>query len=86
MPDPGIAFVLKRPVTSLYLFCAEVCWAASLGHFFETSGLINHLQTSDRRRCRNPEEQLGGLCGNGVVPLVAAHALRTLAAELLADG
>ncbi|MBM3083586.1 DNA cytosine methyltransferase [Chelatococcus daeguensis] len=26
------------------------------------------------------------LCGNGVVPLVAAHALRTLAAELLADG
>ncbi|MTH66632.1 DNA cytosine methyltransferase [Paracoccus sp. DK608] len=25
------------------------------------------------------------LCGNGVVPLVAAHALRTLAAELLAD-
>jgi len=26
------------------------------------------------------------LCGNGVVPLVAAHALRTLAAKLLADG
>jgi len=26
------------------------------------------------------------LCGNGVVPLVAAHALRTLAAELLTDG
>ena len=26
------------------------------------------------------------LCGNGVVPLVAAHALRTLAAQLLADG
>ena len=26
------------------------------------------------------------LCGNGVVPLVAAHALRTLAAELLAGG
>ena len=26
------------------------------------------------------------LCGNGVVPLVAAHALRTLAGELLADG
>ncbi|AVW90676.1 DNA cytosine methyltransferase [Celeribacter baekdonensis] len=26
------------------------------------------------------------LCGNGVVPLVAAHALRTLAAELLAAG
>ena len=26
------------------------------------------------------------LCGNGVVPLVAAHALRTLAVELLADG
>jgi len=26
------------------------------------------------------------LCGNGVVPLVAAHALRALAAELLADG
>ncbi|NCO17469.1 MAG: DNA cytosine methyltransferase, partial [Alphaproteobacteria bacterium] len=26
------------------------------------------------------------LCGNGVVPLVAAHALRTLAAELLGDG
>ena len=26
------------------------------------------------------------LCGNGVVPLVAAYALRTLAAELLADG
>ena len=26
------------------------------------------------------------LCGNGVVPLVAAHALRTLATELLADG
>jgi len=26
------------------------------------------------------------VCGNGVVPLVAAHALRTLAAELLADG
>ena len=26
------------------------------------------------------------LCGNGVVPLVAAHALRTLAAELLAEG
>ncbi|NDW45394.1 DNA cytosine methyltransferase [Ruegeria sp. PrR005] len=26
------------------------------------------------------------LCGNGVVPLVAAHALRTLAAELLAHG
>ncbi|MBW7862709.1 MAG: DNA cytosine methyltransferase, partial [Rhodocyclaceae bacterium] len=26
------------------------------------------------------------LCGNGVVPLVAAHALRTLAARLLADG
>lgn len=26
------------------------------------------------------------LCGNGVVPLVAAHALRTLASELLADG
>ncbi|PJN95976.1 DNA cytosine methyltransferase [Amaricoccus sp. HAR-UPW-R2A-40] len=26
------------------------------------------------------------LCGNSVVPLVAAHALRTLAAELLADG
>ncbi|KAB7742799.1 DNA cytosine methyltransferase [Parvibaculum sedimenti] len=26
------------------------------------------------------------LCGNGVVPLVTAHALRTLAAELLADG
>lgn len=26
------------------------------------------------------------LCGNGVVPLVAAHALRILAAELLADG
>ncbi|MBI3674073.1 MAG: DNA cytosine methyltransferase [Rhizobiales bacterium] len=26
------------------------------------------------------------LCGNGVVPLVAAHALRTLVAELLADG
>ena len=26
------------------------------------------------------------LCGNGVVPLVAVHALRTLAAELLADG
>jgi len=25
------------------------------------------------------------LCGNGVVPLVAAHALRTLAAQLLAD-
>ena len=25
------------------------------------------------------------LCGNGVVPLVAAHALRTLASELLAD-
>lgn len=25
------------------------------------------------------------LCGNGVVPLVAAHALRTLAAELLAE-
>lgn len=26
------------------------------------------------------------LCGNGVVPLAAAHALRTLAAQLLADG
>ena len=26
------------------------------------------------------------LCGNGVVPLVAAHALRTLAAQLLANG
>ncbi len=26
------------------------------------------------------------LCGNGVVPLVAAHALRTLAVQLLADG
>ncbi|AUM72971.1 DNA cytosine methyltransferase [Paracoccus jeotgali] len=26
------------------------------------------------------------LCGNGVVPLVAAHALRTLAAQLQADG
>ena len=26
------------------------------------------------------------LCGNGVVPLVAAHALRTLAHQLLADG
>ena len=26
------------------------------------------------------------LCGNGVVPLVAAHAIRTLAVELLADG
>nr|WP_246588121.1 DNA cytosine methyltransferase [Paracoccus bogoriensis] len=26
------------------------------------------------------------LCGNGVAPLVAAHALRTLAVELLADG
>jgi DNA (cytosine-5)-methyltransferase 1 len=26
------------------------------------------------------------LCGNGVVPLIAAHALRTLAAEFLADG
>jgi DNA (cytosine-5)-methyltransferase 1 len=26
------------------------------------------------------------LCGNGVVPLVAAHAMRTLAAQLLADG
>ncbi|MEO5375112.1 MAG: DNA cytosine methyltransferase [Alphaproteobacteria bacterium] len=26
------------------------------------------------------------LCGNGVVPLVAAHALRTLAAELTGDG
>ncbi|WP_240757826.1 DNA cytosine methyltransferase [Palleronia sediminis] len=26
------------------------------------------------------------LCGNGVVPLVAAHALRILAAELLAEG
>ncbi|HBS50831.1 MAG TPA: DNA cytosine methyltransferase, partial [Rhodobacteraceae bacterium] len=26
------------------------------------------------------------LCGNGVVPLVAAHALRTLATQLLADG
>jgi DNA (cytosine-5)-methyltransferase 1 len=26
------------------------------------------------------------LCGNGVVPLVAAHALRTLAAHLMADG
>ena len=70
MPDPGIAFVLKRPVTSLYLFCAEVCWAASLGHFFETSGLINHLQTSDRRRCRNPEEQLGEI---GVLPLLDEH-------------
>ena len=26
------------------------------------------------------------LCGYGVVPLVAAHALQTLAAELLANG
>lgn len=44
---------------------------------------LNMLQVETIQEAYRPHY---GICGNGVVPLVAAHALRTLAAGLLADG
>ncbi|WP_084794816.1 DNA cytosine methyltransferase [Pseudoponticoccus marisrubri] len=56
-------------------------WRAFLRH-------APHLEPSLRRGADGLAHRVDRLrlCGNGVVPLVAAHALRTLAAELLADG